>query len=306
LNSSSDSTPTIEAMLRQEKKGYKCENYLYQEQHSDKDMISVAIHNREFNRNNREKMIDCYNQVAECCNFSSETVAIATSCLDRFVATKTGSMSLVDSSFFRLAGMTALYTTVKIYEVDVMDPGMLSKLSQGLYTKDDIEKMEIKMLSALEWRVNPPTALAFVRQFLDTIRSLTSMNSITMNNVYDLCQIQTELALRDSRLIAVPNSATAFASLMNSLKIVSSFNRQSIEFIGCHISKITSIDWCSKDFKDAECIIHANIDEGSCDKFKSNTIIQQYGIGEITGPIKKSFKGLSSSENSPRSLTRCC
>lgn len=295
MYSSINSTATLNAMLRQEKKGYKCEDYFHPEQHSDKDMTFVALHNREVNRNNREKMVDWYNEVAECCNFSCETVAIATSCLDRFVATKIGFRALVNSSFFRLAGMTALYITVKIYEVEVMDPGMLSKLSQGLYTEDDIEKMEVRMLSALEWRVNPPTALAFVRQFLDMIHSLASMNSITMNNVYDLSQIQIKLALRNSRLVATQNSTIAFASLVNSLRNVSDLDRQTIEFIGYRISKVTGIDWYSEDFKDAEWITHANIDERSCSKFKVQINTQSHSIGKFTD---------STAENSPRSLTR--
>merc|ERR1712032_1410858 len=130
--------------------------------------------------------------------------------------------------------------------------------------------MEFTMLSALNWRVNPPTALSFIRQFLDIINSLVSINSITMKNVYDLSQIQTGLALKDSRLITVPNSNIAFAALMNSLKSISTFDRQTIEFIGCHISKITGIDWYSEDFMDVEYILYANTDEGRCGKFKLN------------------------------------
>jgi len=306
LYKSNHTTSTIEAMLRQEEKGYSCKDYLHQQQSFEENTATFALHNRETNSNNREKMIDWYYQIAECCHFNSNTMAIATSCLDRFLATKIGSRALVDSKYFQLAGLTALYIAVKIYEVEVMDPKILSKLSQGLYTKDDIEKMERKILSALEWRVNPPTALAFVREFLEIIPSFAPTNGTTMNGVYELSRIQIELALRNNRSITIKNSTIAFASLMNSLNSVSNFNTQTIELIGCHISKITRIDWCSEDFKNTEYLIHANIDKESCINFKCITNFRPRSIGNTKESTKNSCKELSTSENSPRSLTKYC
>jgi len=301
MNKFSNTTSTTEAMLQQEKTGYACKDYLHQQQDFDGNVMTGALHSRTINGNHRKSMVDWYYQIAEFCNLNYETLAVATSYLDRFIATETGSKALIDSSYFQLAGMTALYIAVKIYEADVIDPSILSKLSHGLYSIDKIESMEMEILVALKWRVNPPTALAFVRQFLEIIPSYATTYSSTMNDiVYELSQMQTELSLRDNRLIAVRNSTIAFASLMNALESISCLDRQTLGLIGCHISKIINIDWCSKDFMDIKCLMHSNINEGDYDDLKCNTIIQPHSVSNIADSTTKSYSNQSLSQgNSP-------
>jgi len=306
-------TTTTKAMLRQEERGYICKDYLHQQHKFDANNMTGALHRRVLNGNNRRNMIDWYYQVADFCHLNYETLEVATSYLDRFIATETGSKALTDSDYFQLAGMTSLYTAVKIYEVEVMDLAILSKLSHGLYSEEEIERTEMEILTALQWRVNPPTALAFVRRFLHIIPSYaaktttsnsTSTSTSTMNDtIYNLSQIQTELSLRDNRLLTVRNSTIAFASLMNSLESISCLDRQTIELIGCHISNITSIDCCSKYFMDIKSLLHSNIDQGCYDSSECHTNIQSHSAGSsVKDSTTKSYSKQSLSQgSSPRS-----
>ena len=101
----------------------------------------------------------CY-QVVDFCHFRRETAAIAMSYMDRFMSI---SNQTDDRSYYRLACMSSLYLAVKIHEASAMDPQFVAKLSHGAYAPKDIERMENVLLKALQWRVNPPTAMAFAR-----------------------------------------------------------------------------------------------------------------------------------------------
>lgn len=330
----------IKVMLRQEERGgyYHFENYLIvneeeekkkednvgtslltKNKHSMNTMTSSSSSSKKTGNAtttadttttvmNRQKMIDWYFQIAKFCNFNTETVSIATSYLDRFVAatvrtTKTttkgesgigvgvGSNNeflVNDASHFQLAGMTAFYIAVKIHETEKMDLTILSNLSQGIYTQYEFESMEIQMLNVLQWSLNPPTELEFVRQFLCILSSSDRLKLITTNGhdgdgdnnniyhyssltmiikdkIYELSKFQTELSLKDHRLITTKKSIIAFALFINSLESSAFFhhrhNRNLIGDIGCFLSNITNIDMCSTEFLEAKYLLRVSLNE---------------------------------------------
>jgi hypothetical protein len=179
----------------------------------------------------RTKMaIWCY-QVIDFCKFSRETAQISMSYLDRYLLTDEGSVALFDRSLFQLASMTALYTAVKIHEPEAMDPKLVANLSRGLYTIDEIEEMERDMLTALDWRVNPPTSLSYCREFLKIIPD-EILDSSMRETVYELSKVQIELSVREHAYIAVKPSTTAFCSFMNAIESLV-YDEQVLTYIGC-------------------------------------------------------------------------
>jgi hypothetical protein len=142
-------------MRRQEENGYASSDYLAQIPPSATSPLDTPV-----DENCRNVMAKWCNEISDFCKYSRETASIAMSCLDRFMATPDGQTVFLYRSLFQLAAMTALYTAVKIHEHEAMDPALVSCLSRGAYSPEAVEAMEARMLTAIQWRVNPPTALA--------------------------------------------------------------------------------------------------------------------------------------------------
>lgn len=95
-----------------------------------------------------------------------------------------------------------------------VDSGTISSLSGGLFTKQDIEEMELILLSKLNWRMNPPCSMDFVRQYLE----LLDLPQDQAQHVLDTTQVQIHSATRDYDLsVKSPASRLGFCALANSL-----------------------------------------------------------------------------------------
>jgi Cyclin, N-terminal domain len=170
----------ISAMRHQEESGYATGDFLHQHDppsgrakgplnQSQSSPVSVEC---------RNLMVSWCYQVVDYCRFRRETVEIAISYLDRFCCTALGESARRDRKIYQLAAMTCLYTACKIHEPEAMDPKLVSNLSRGAYSSKEVEEMESTIVEALQWRLNPPTSLSFVRQLLDLIPVHTTSPSI--------------------------------------------------------------------------------------------------------------------------------
>lgn len=204
---------TISAMRTQEESGYITGDFLHQNEPS----VSVPTGPLSVDADCRSKMAAWCYQVCDFCKFSRETVEIAMNYLDRFMMTPAGASAMADRKVYQLASMSALYSAVKIHEPEAMDPKLVSNLSRGTYSPEQVEAMEASILGALQWRVNPPTALAFTRQFLELIPQDVLNNEIRQS-AYDIAKYQTELAVNEYDFLSVKSSTVAYCSLMNSLE----------------------------------------------------------------------------------------
>lgn len=206
---------TVQAMRRQEDAAYWTRESPYQSQ--PQEVANGPLHDTTVDIDCRSKMAAWCYQVIDFCKFNRETAAIALNYLDRYMLTEAGVATRQDRSEFQLVAMTCLYTAVKIHEPEAMDPKLIATLSRGAYTTDQVEAMEMSILSALKWRVNPPTALSFCRQFLNLIPADVVDQSMR-ESAYDITKFQTELAVSEHDFCTVPASTIAFGSLMNSLE----------------------------------------------------------------------------------------
>jgi hypothetical protein len=238
-----DTLETIAAMRHQEDTGYVTSDWLQLEQsepHNNLMRINAPLHCEVVDVDCRDKMTAWCIQVGDFCKFNRNTLEITMSLLDRFMATPQAAMTRNDRELYQLACMAAFYTAVKVHEPEAMDPKLVSSLSQGAYSAEDIEAMECKILSALKWRVNPPTSMAFVRELMHLIPEETLDRGIC-NFAYELTQFQTELAVCNHHLVSVQASTVAYAALMNSLESLG-LDDKVIACVGSILSAALHID----------------------------------------------------------------
>lgn len=206
----------IEAMLLQETK-YVASDYLFQSSPQRPTATGPLHASVSVDSDCRTKMVSWCFQVVDFCKFQRETVSIAINYLDRFMATPASSLAHSDRKVFQLAAMTCLYTAVKIHEPEAMDPKLVSTLSRGTYSPQEVEAMEANILGALQWRMNPPTSLSFVRLFLDLLPA-DFLTATQRETAYELSKFQTELAVNEYDFISVKPSIVAYSSLVNALE----------------------------------------------------------------------------------------
>mmetsp|Transcript_12483 Transcript_12483/g.15653 ORF Transcript_12483/g.15653 Transcript_12483/m.15653 type:complete len:299 (+) Transcript_12483:65-961(+) len=204
------------AMRHQEERSYKCTDYLaYVANNCGGDLNTSKIVNAEC----RLKMLQWCTQVADFCKFDSETVCIAMTHMDRFLSTEQGGPFLLDRKDFQLVAICAFYIAVKLSEPRELDISLLSEISKGAYSTDRIAQMEREMLTALNWRMHPPTALSFTHCALEMLPSSVLKPSIK-EAIIDHAQHQSNIAVSDYTLIMYSKSTVAVASLLNTLEVV--------------------------------------------------------------------------------------
>merc|ERR1711937_624983 len=169
-----------------------------------------------------------------------ETVAIAMNCLDRFMSTSSGQEILLDRNLYQLAAMTALYSSVKIHEQEAMDPKLVSTLSRGVHSAEAVEAMESKMLNAIQWRVNPPTAMSFVRSMIDLVPDHL-MNSCERDTILDTAKFQIEMIVTEYDFCTFNASSIAYACAMNAVESVIGDSMLSADF-GTSMGKTLMVD----------------------------------------------------------------
>ena len=235
---------TIKAMQNQEQH-YAATDYLStfpsidhdkNNTNDDADASSVFLSTDDINNaakvdeECRMLMAQWCRDVAGTCNYQQETVAIALNILDRFMATSTD--ILFDRNQFQLASMTSLYISAKIHEHECMDSNLISALSRGGHTKQDVENMESNILRTLQWRVNPPTASSFIRLTGDLMLLSNITSSISTSTIsgvaldpYEL-QVIMDIAQQQIHMVMIEytfgccchkESEIAFAALLNAI-----------------------------------------------------------------------------------------
>lgn len=199
-------------MLNNERASYEVSDYLQCLNPSQYGDFPV-------DRRARGAIVDWIVKVVKMCDYSLETAEIATSILDRFAALDESKDVLIHRPSFQLASLTAIYTAVKVHEHEAISSAFVAKLSGGVHTKRDIEKMELRMLQALEWRVNPPTVDLFVSSFLHLVPA-NAFNSLERRWLMKLVRCQVTFSLLGCDFFTFRSSDVALASLLNAMVAV--------------------------------------------------------------------------------------
>ena len=214
--------------MHQESKFYSCHDY-------------CKIHNVSLNiqslQEDRKLMLQWSYNVVDFFSLERETAGIALSYSDRFLQTKEWGLEyLEDTEKYQLLCITALYLAIKIHEPASLTPQAFVEIARGQYTVEQVEQMEKDLLRALDWRVNPPTSLEFVRLYLELIPS-SQLHENEKATSYVLAKAQTERALSDYGLLSVEAPRVAFASLQNALEALGLGNSPVLYILASRIQR---------------------------------------------------------------------
>ena len=177
-------------------------------------------------------------QVGQYCHYQPETIYTAMTLLDRFLMTTSIGHDdhhvVCDREHYQLAAMTAVYLSAKINEPCVLDVATVAAFSHGIYTPVQITAMERTMLTALAWKVHPPTPHSFVRLVLNVVLR-TNTDKATAATVDDVvveeeeqCTAidaistrafaQIDALLDEYEFCTIPASTIAWACIVNAME----------------------------------------------------------------------------------------
>ena len=196
-------------MRLQEESGYQWDDYYLDgiQDNGDPGAVSETC---------RQQLGEWFYRVIDHWDMKRETVAVAMSTFDRFLASPAGRTPLRDPKIHRLVAMASLYNSIKIHEALAVSPGEVARMSQGLFSTRDVTDMEMKVLQGVGWRVHPPTALAFVHRCLELLPE-GSASPLDKATILGVARYQTEVAVMDYALSRMNASTVAVASVANSM-----------------------------------------------------------------------------------------
>jgi hypothetical protein len=208
----------IQAMRKQES-SYLCKDYMFNPSSlgSSKTQVSSDdVSSKLVDQQCRVLMCHWSYQLIDQCSLHRETVAIAMSYIDRFLCTKEGRDILKSRRKYQLACVSCLFVAIKIHEDTAVSAKLLASISRGMHTAEQIEEMELKLLSGLDWRVHPPTSLSFVQKYM----SLLALKKNQEEAVFELAKFQTEVAVQEYPFVTFRPSEIAFCAIMNALDAI--------------------------------------------------------------------------------------
>jgi Cyclin, N-terminal domain len=228
MSASADTIDTVKAMLFQEA------DYSVTE-------LQYSAAPNGVNSNARAQMVEWCCRVVDYCKLQTETVCIAMNYTDR-MCVKDPSI-LTSRAVYQLVAMTALYTGAKIHAKEALDPKLVSDLSRGTYTVDEIEEQERQLVSALQWRLNPPTAHSFVRQYLALFSPALTQHQL---HAATLCALgQTDIyAFKHHCSTEVGDSVIAYCAVMNALEYLPQvcLPEKRVALMGYNLAQLIGLD----------------------------------------------------------------
>eukprot|EP00567_Pseudictyota_dubia_P017532 CAMPEP_0197450942 /NCGR_PEP_ID=MMETSP1175-20131217/27134_1 /TAXON_ID=1003142 /ORGANISM="Triceratium dubium, Strain CCMP147" /LENGTH=403 /DNA_ID=CAMNT_0042983505 /DNA_START=296 /DNA_END=1507 /DNA_ORIENTATION=+ len=164
-----------------------------------------------FTANCRRKMcVWCYSTVDHF-GLPREVASVAFSILDIFL-----SRCDCDLTVFKLAAMTCLYIAAKMSSRErPLLPGTLAALSRNEFEDHHFCSMERIILDTLEWRVNPPTAGAFVDHL---VRLIPIKDASMREAISQHAHFFAELSVLDYYFVPERSSAVALICVMNAIE----------------------------------------------------------------------------------------
>ncbi len=215
-----DLVDKVKVMASQDSTTYKCSDYLTRR---GKDASRKLDNPRSADEDGpilldddvvdavcREKMCEWSYRVCDHFGTGREIVAVAFSCLDRFV-----DRCNCDRTAFKLAVMTSLYMATKVFSTRSVGLQNLVELSRGEFEEQHIIEMEMIMLQTLEWRVHPPTIQCFIQPF---VTALALSDRRVAACVLQRATFFAELALYDYNFVSKGKSLIAVAAILNAIE----------------------------------------------------------------------------------------
>jgi hypothetical protein len=116
---------------------------------------------------------------------------------------------------YQLGAMTALYLGLKVFDspsMRVVKLSSLVKLGSGEFDEHDVIQMESELLTALEWRLNPPTPNCFLQQYLLLLPEGTLQE--TRNTIEELSFQAIEISISRDCFVSTDPSVLAYSAML--------------------------------------------------------------------------------------------
>ena len=155
-------------------------------------------------------------QVTDNYHIDREAVFLAFSYADRYVAQLD---SMISSDEYTLLCMTSLYIAMKVivHSKKKISLNWFVDMSRSAFTSDEFRKMEVQILHKLNWKLHPPTAISFLRLYMDSLflsKSLSiPIKQHSKEYYFSQCRIYSECSIHDNFLSTIRPSIVALASI---------------------------------------------------------------------------------------------
>jgi cyclin B len=151
-----------------------------------------------------------------------ETLYVTVFLIDQFL-----SLQQIKKSQLHILGVTSLLIATKYEEIYPPELKDLLQVSENKFSRAEVLKMELDMLSVLQFQVQVPTSYRFLERFRKL--SLVTAND---DKMFFFAQYLQEIALLDASLLKYRSSEIAAASLIlaaRNLKKVGTFWNKEME-----------------------------------------------------------------------------
>ena len=173
----------------------------------------------------REKMAEWSYQVVDHFGYDREVVDLSISFLDRYMST-CPPKAVVSMKAFQLLAVGALFLACKLqftvngdcHPQRPLSAAALAKLCRGYFIPEQVESTELSILSRLQWRVHPPTSLAFVKHLLLLLPwdACTPQERVHLE---ETSKFLLELSVMDGAFVHYKRSTIALAAIMCSFNL---------------------------------------------------------------------------------------
>ena len=176
----------------------------------------------------RQKMCEWYYEMADFLKIDRSTASRAMMLLDRFMATSTHAHVAVEArqnrDKYQLFALTSLFISVKLFERLNIQAEHVSYLSRGRYGAQEIIKIEIVMLTALQWKVSEASKVDYVDVIMkyivpcmENVNHLISSGEL-LEKIKELAMLQIQLSDFEVTFASRRQSIVAFAAVCNAFE----------------------------------------------------------------------------------------
>ncbi|KAM0025052.1 putative cyclin domain-containing protein [Helianthus debilis subsp. tardiflorus] len=204
----------------------------------------------------RKDAVDWILKVKSHFGFTHLTAILAINYLDRFLS----SLHFQQDKpwMIQLLAVTSLSLAAKVEETQV--PSLLDlqvEDTKYMFEPKNIQKMELLMMSALEWKMNPVTPISFLDHIVRRLGLKTHLHSIFVKKCEDLILF----LVSDSRFVGHQPSVLATAAMLHVIDQVDYFNSVDYQNQLLEVLKTTKekVKECNEMIMDASHISSLNL-----------------------------------------------
>ena len=110
--------------------------------------------------------------------------------------------------------MASIYLAIKIHSPKKATIRAIASTGNGLITRHHMEAMELSIMKSLDWRLHPPTTVAF----LENVYSLLANQDDEMADCLEFSRFLSELSVCAYPFVSAKPSSIAVAAILYSLE----------------------------------------------------------------------------------------